>query len=241
LERLRQVLQEEIQALGLEKKLHPRGGSLHLHRGQGFTEGLILPPPGPAPTPAAEVGSSRNLWAGLAGGEPGSLHLRGLEQLGHPVQAVLLRNWGKPGPRLIFSGMAPPGEGLAPELRRELGGWGLRLPALSERREELVQLAEGFLEPGQRLTGQGARALLKRGPSLAITQGFSGLLVTELLEEGREGAEVAQRLGFGQQVEDGNHWKTMGREGDRLEKLCNFLGEAPPPGLEKLRRKRRKK
>ncbi len=224
-------------------------------------------------------------------GERGTLHLRGLSDLSHPLQLILVREWDKSAVRVLFSGTGPPAVSLLPELRAQLGGWGLRLPPLSERREEIVSLAAGFLVPGSRLAGdagdylrdldypgnlhdlrallqvagrqagtidrqvlqqayqrlfpppeqllgllqQGARGLLRRQADLAVAEGFSGLLVTELLEEGRSGAEVAELLGLGRQVAAGNHWKSLDKAGDRLEKLCDILQEPAPPGLARLR------
>jgi DNA-binding NtrC family response regulator len=121
--------------------------------------------------PAAPYLSLPAATLGVDGPEPrllqllegGSLYLGGLEHLAPAAAGPLARAMdGDLGRRLAWMGGVEPEGVLAPEIAERLGSLELRVPALRERREDLLALARLVLEQAARREGRSA-AWLERG------------------------------------------------------------------------------
>ncbi len=79
--------------------------------------------------------------------EGGSLFLPGLEHLSPAAAGALARAMDSgPGSRLAWMGSVEAGAQLPPEIAQRLGALELRVPALGERREDLLALARQLLD-----------------------------------------------------------------------------------------------
>jgi DNA-binding NtrC family response regulator len=107
--------------------------------------------------------------------EGGSLFLGGLEHLAPAAAGPLARAMDSTsGQRLAWMGSLDPDGHLAPDIAHRLGSLELRVPALRDRREDLLTLTRLLLEQGARREGRPAPWLERSAERQLLEYGWPG-------------------------------------------------------------------
>jgi DNA-binding NtrC family response regulator len=125
--------------------------------------------------PASDLGAEGPEARLLQMLEGGSLFLSGLEHLPPAAAAPLARAMDSgPGRRVAWMGSLDPEGALAPVLAQRLGSLELRVPALRERREDLLALARQLVEGAAKREGRPVPWLERGAERQLLDHGWPG-------------------------------------------------------------------